>query len=544
VTATFTTGGAISTVGPGSATVPQAQRDAVNASLSAYIEKTLGSVVGKSVGTGVDLKAVALLTVSLKTGLRAKIGTSLGVSGGISAGGVGGTAGGGNQLATGAGSPASTVGGATGRVGGVVAGGVSLRASLGASGSPVQFGQSSTGNFGVGASSGLSSKSGLSMTAGASIKSSLSSALDTAMAQNGLSGSQRSAMKSDLLPAMNSAVDNSLGSAFGPDLVYPNAAGVPLLSAHVTMQDRGTWHAHCEIDHPSDDAQVVTGPFTFNIDNVEFRGTVVPDRSGVQDGTGGRQQLYVVGGAGGLDTEIQVRNYASGQTRAQTIIEDILRDSGESLSTEADQTYLNKRVTGWQRAAGKAQLALDQICEAIGAQWRVLRDGTVWIGQDQWPEIEPSGTVEGQDWASGSVTVAPDFPTLVPGVIVRGQQIHQVEHHFGDDGKLRTECRAKSHRQLVDGFLDRAQRKNVYGYRYRCTVKNQNDDGTVDVVTDDEKMKGKGVSKCRMRFGLPGVTAKVSNGARCLLGWDDADPSLPYVSDFESAAAFITIDIA
>lgn len=538
-------GGAQPTVGTGALGISPDRRAAINLSLSAFLEKELGKQVALALGTGASLNDTALLTRSLKTGLSAKIGASLGIGGGISAGGVGGTAGGGTNLAAGTGASAGIAGGLSGKLGGVAAGGFSLGAGLGTrattgTGASVALGSSSTGNFGVGAQAGFggSGASGVKVGAGSSIKTSVLAALDTAMAQQGLSGAERSQIRSDMKPAVSSAVDDSFKSAYGPDLGYPHAQGVQLLGYEVTMQDAGAWHAVFEIDQPTDDSPIATGPFKADIDGVEFVGTVVPDRSGA---FAGRQRLYVIGGAGGLDTSLEPKNYASGLTRARTVVDDILRDSGETLSDESDTALLETRLPGWQRSAGTAKHSLDVLCARIGASWRVLRDGTLWIGTDEWPEVEPAGTVMSQDWGHGQIQVAPDNATLVPGIIVRGQKIRQVVHRSGDKGILRTELHAKSPRQLVDNMLERVQRKNIYGYRYRCRVSRRNADGTVDVVTDDERMKGTGVAKCRVLAGMMNAELKPEAGARCLVGWSDGDPSLPYVSEFEAGSPGVTV---
>jgi len=547
-------GGAKPTAGTTALSISPDRRAAINLSLTAFLDKELGKQVTAALGAHISVGQAALMTASLKTGLRANIGAGLGLGTGVSAGGVGGTAGGGANLAPGTGSSAGAAGGLSGKLGGVPTGSFSLGAGMGTrattsgtGGASVALGASSTGDFGVGAKAGLGGSAGaggqggVTMGAGASIKASVMGALDSAMAGQGLSGAERNQLRAEMKPQVNRAVDDSFHSAFGPDLGYPHANGVQLLGFEVTLQHNGAWQANCEIDHPSDDSPIATGPFRFNIDGVEFSGTVVPDRSGAW---GGRQNLYVVGGAGGLDGEIGARNYGGGLTRVKTVIDDILRDAGESLSPESDSALLGQQVAAWQRSAGTAKHALDMICQRIGATWRVLRDGTVWVGRDEWPEVEPAGTVMDQDWGRGHVTVAPDNATLVPGIIVRGQKIKQVTYRTADDGKLRATLSSTSHRGLVDGILERAQRKNQYGYRYRCKVTRQNADGTVDVLTDDDRMKGRGISKCAIRCGFPGATIKVSAGARCVVGWDDADPTLPFVSDWESGTPFDSIDIS
>jgi hypothetical protein len=492
----------------------------VNAAVGSALDARLSADVSAALGPKVDLQRSLALTRALNTGIRAKVGATLGV-----------------------GAPPAT--GAAGTV--APSGALSLGSSLGtrasagsSSGGAVSLGVSLSGGFGVGASAGLdrAAQSGITSRAGAAIKASLVASLDSTMLGLGLSASERSELRTEIAPAIEQAVGEGFQTAFGPELGYPHAQGVVLLGCEVTMRDVGAWRGWVEIDWDGE-AEAPTGPFVFDIDGVEFRATVVPGRSGAW---GGRMRVYVVGGAGGLDEELPVQNYAGGVTRIKTVVDDILRASGETLSSEADATILATQLPSWQRSAGPATAALDLVLAQAGATWRVLRDGTVWVGVDSWPEVEPSGTVLESDWADGVITVAPDFPTLVPGITVREQKISEVRHELGPKG-LRTHLHAKTIAQLMERFTRRTQKESEYAKRYRCRVTRQNANGTVDVLVDDERMKGRGIGSCRVRAGFPGATIKVPAGARCLVGWDDGEPTLPYVDGWESGTAFTSIDI-
>jgi hypothetical protein len=49
-------------------------------------------------------------------------------------------------------------------------------------------------------------------------------------------------------------------------------------------------------------------------------------------------------------------------------------------------------------------------------------------------------------------------------------------------------------------------------------------------------MRGDGLAKVPIRHGLPGVTVKVKQGARLLLGFEAGDPRRPYASLWEPGA--------
>jgi hypothetical protein len=81
-------------------------------------------------------------------------------------------------------------------------------------------------------------------------------------------------------------------------------------------------------------------------------------------------------------------------------------------------------------------------------------------------------------------------------------------------------------RTLVLRWLDFTR---YYGV-YEASIQGQADDDTVDVLPDDPKLRGDGLQRVPIRHGLPGVTVRVAEGSRCLLGFENGDPSKPYVS--------------
>jgi hypothetical protein len=71
-----------------------------------------------------------------------------------------------------------------------------------------------------------------------------------------------------------------------------------------------------------------------------------------------------------------------------------------------------------------------------------------------------------------------------------------------------------------------------YGALYAATVKSQQADGTLGLVFDDPRWPP--ADGIPVRAGLPGVTLKVSAGARCLVGFENQDASKPRVMQWES----------
>ncbi len=511
------------------------ERTRVNRQVGTAIDQKLGASMKTAFGLNLDAAKLIALTGASKASLRSTLSTSLGIT-----------------KETGAGAGGSVSLGS--------AGGVQGQASLGTilglkpSGSTTTAGGQGTPLAGVTLAAGADPKAIPGLTSGITVldadavqvrvsasrevQAELDVAISDALNKSGLSPQKQEAVKSELQPKLNKSLDDTFRSSFGPAPEFPHAMGVRLLGCDIRMPRRGEWTAIVSIDQEELDAAPPTGPFWFELEKIEFRCSVIPGRSGRSQG--GRTSLRVIGGAGGLAHDLDVRNY--GATTVKTVVDDILRDAGETLSAEADATVLAKKLPSWQRVQGHGRLALDLLLDKVGATWRILRDGTVWIGVDAWPEVEPDGNVLDDDWGDGSILLAPDTPTMVPGVVVRGQRVEEVVHHLDRKG-LRTELRSVGVRSAVDRALDPIRHSTEYTKRYRCKVTRQNANGRVDVLVDDERMKGRGVQNCAIRVGTPGTTITAETGARCLVGWDDGDPALPYVSDWESGTRFQKISI-
>lgn len=491
-----------SSLSTGVSSLTPAQRQAVNNSVGFEVERKLPQQLAASLGPNTQLSVgqIAALSGALKLAVRAQLGQQLGISSNVGA--AGGTA---------------------------PSGGQTLASSVGTK-SAAKPGKAPTGALNVSA--------GLKFSIGAQLQAALGTIVDAGLLGAGIQPTARNQVGSELKPALNSALNDSLQSAFGPSPGYPHASGVLVLGTEITMHAEGPWYANVDIDLP-DDKDIPTGPFVHEFEGVEFRGTVEPARSGR---FGGRCHLKVVGGAGGLATELQVRNYSGGVTRIRTVVDDILRDSGETLSEESDQALLDTQINGWHRTAGPGGRQLTALLSRYGATWRVLRDGTVWVGTDGWPEVEPNGTVIDVHNGDGIVTSAPDVPDSVPGIVVRGHRIVQVVHRLDERG-LRTEHHAKSVQTAMSRFLEPVRTEIDYSRRYPCEVVTQNADGTVQVMPDDAAIKGRGLDRCTIYVGLPGTVVKVPHGARCLVAFAAGDPSRPYIDGWAMGTDFESIDI-
>lgn len=312
--------------------------------------------------------------------------------------------------------------------------------------------------------------------------------------------------------------------------------GSLLLSADVTEPRVGAWRVELEADA----TEAFSGAVTLDLNGIEFKGTVLPGRSGEH---GGSVRAAVVGGKGGLSKTIAAQNYANGVIRVETIVKDILRAAGETLSASSDAAVLGRQLPKWHREEGVASHALVAVLDAAQASFRVNRAGEVWVGVDTYPVANPEHVLTDEDWSAGILALDCESPELEPGTTFREQKIEQCIHRLRPNS-FTTEAHLTTLRSSLDAFLGRIRSKVDYSRLYDCRVAGQNADKTLQLVPDSPVMKGKGLDRVPIKHGLPGVEVIVKEGARVKLGFDAGEPSSPFAALWETNADFVTIRIA
>ncbi len=87
----------------------------------------------------------------------------------------------------------------------------------------------------------------------------------------------------------------------------------------------------------------------------------------------------------------------------------------------------------------------------------------------------------------------------------------------------------KAFKALVDGLTKRVD----YLAWYPGTIASQDEAGLLDVTVDDPRIVS--VVGVPIRYGIPGVTAKVKTGGRVMIGFDSGNPDKPIATVWESA---------
>lgn len=203
---------------------------------------------------------------------------------------------------------------------------------------------------------------------------------------------------------------------------------LPVLAGIIGLPQIGNWSADVEVPAPT---SVPSGPATITLGSLSFVGTF--SRAGF-DGRG-RLRAWIVGGAAGLGKTLVPRSYLGVPLRIP--LQDVLTDAGEKLASTADQATLNFQVPAWSRMQDLAAASLAAIAAVTEASWRVLTDGTVWIGPEQWPTSDMVASAISFEPEEKRRTVASLAPQILPGQVFEGDRVVFVQHLIDSDG-LRT----------------------------------------------------------------------------------------------------------
>lgn len=303
-----------------------------------------------------------------------------------------------------------------------------------------------------------------------------------------------------------------------------------VLRGSLTLPRVGRWHADLVVDSPVPLAGPVA--LAFGDGALLFRGAI--HRGDVFQDT---FHCRIVGGANALAHEIPAKYYRGVPLRLP--LADLLREVGETLAATSDEAVLSRLLVKWTRRAGPAAHALAELVDVGEAAWRVLPNGSVWVGRETWPTLETPHQLLKDDRADGRIEIASDLPLLRPGVVFGQRHIAAVVHTFGPD-KVRSEAWV-SREPSIDRFkssftsLVRATMREVDHHKpYAARVVLQDADGTLQLRPDDERLPG--LTGVPIRYGVPGVTAKVPPGARCVVEFEQGDPRTPIVTGFEPGA--------
>lgn len=321
--------------------------------------------------------------------------------------------------------------------------------------------------------------------------------------------------------------------------------GVTVLSGTIWLPAVGVTSADLVLDNPDGtgfdsgtDVTLTTADGSFSL-----TGTIAPNRNGtLLDAS----HVRVLGGAGGMAQMVTPRYYAQPGALVSDVVNAILNDVGESLSSTSDAGFLGTTLPAWLVIQASASASLQRLIDVVspGFRWRVLADGTVWVGAESWPSATVSNSDAMRfDPVEGSYDLGVEAPFIAPGMNVTGVNLSgtsngdvgnvgRVEHHI-EGGKIRTivyQDMPQTERGIaaaIGALVDNAVAHVDLFALYEAQVIKQSGN-TVDVQPKDSRLPG--MSGVQLRHGLPAVSVTVAPGAFVLVGWDGGDPSKPYAA--------------
>jgi len=215
-------------------------------------------------------------------------------------------------------------------------------------------------------------------------------------------------------------------------VAFATLNGRPVFHGSICMPRVGAWTANFAVDGSA----AITGGCTLAIaGGLTLVGTAVA--SGVWLDTA---RLLVVGGAGGLTKTARAQHYR--QTTLRAVLQALLATAGERLASSSDATTLALTFPGWVTTAQPVGRMIAALLEDVrlppATTWRVLPDGSLFIGQETWPDSRLMNVTDYQDLAErpedGAAELGVEAPALLPGTALGGRRVSYVEHRLDGEG--------------------------------------------------------------------------------------------------------------
>jgi len=202
-------------------------------------------------------------------------------------------------------------------------------------------------------------------------------------------------------------------------LSFPVGDTYRVSSGTVELPRTGIWIADVKMISQT----IPSGPVVATLGPVPMLGTVA-----VAQLVNGVIDLRVVGGAGGLGNAARPKHYH--QPLVNHVLTDLMRDAGEMLSPDCTPAVVNAPLEAWTTLGLPATTGtmLAALCAILGCNWRVLSDGTVWIGAEDWPDSGVAYRSIDTDGANAAQVVGTDGPAIWPGMLLGGRRVDFVTH--------------------------------------------------------------------------------------------------------------------
>ena len=285
--------------------------------------------------------------------------------------------------------------------------------------------------------------------------------------------------------------------------------GKRILCARVAIPRCGIWHMNIE----SDGSIPLTGEANIAFGG-EWRGIAIKS----SDIFPGRMKTVIVGAQ--LDDDVAPKYFRKTQGRA--LLDYVL---GSRKSNGISSSILSRYVGDWCFVRQPRADAIRSLAEALSATWRVLPDGSIWCGVDEYPPADLGSAVRVASDSDSATYGIDTIPDIRPGMSIDGLQIERVEYFLeADSARMRLFFGARPESPLETAVKHYTARLDFYAM-YPARVVAQNPDGSLELKPDDARLPG--FSAVPIRYGVPGIRVEVVPGARIGIEFEGGNPSAP-----------------
>jgi hypothetical protein len=337
-------------------------------------------------------------------------------------------------------------------------------------------------------------------------------------------------------------------------------AGISIFQITLQLPRTGVWTLDCISSDPALTELIDGTAVTVQFGALTLQGTVATGSR-----TYGAENVRVVGGADGLPTATPASGWLN--VPLVNVLQAILESVGESLSptvTQASLPALYAPVPFWAVINEPAGTAISRIADYCSATWRVLLDGTIWMGVDTYP-VQPLAstyTLKRQSPELRKELWGIDPPELLPAVTFNpptgwsndsiGGRVSVLTYTIlpvGGDRENTTQlCEilyelgtsAPPNNRLVQPLADTITtlaREFDYLGSYPARVQYQSG-GAVDVTPEAAWLPT--LNGVPLKFGTPATTATFSRGARVYLRFENGSPAAPFIETYDPLVAGAT----
>lgn len=292
----------------------------------------------------------------------------------------------------------------------------------------------------------------------------------------------------------------------------------------------GNFSAHLVL---SDANAAPTGKVTLVWFGTSFSGYSI--RSGDNEG---RYSCLVVGGNGGFWKTVPSKMYDY-RVKANLPLTEILSSVGEKLSSKSTPSILTRELVNWPRLTQRCDECLNVITDQIGAIWRVLPDGTVFVGTDSWksaPAFDHSLQWRDPTWSSAtfitqSVGILPGQRWPTNTLPISNKKVSCVKYQISPDNFYMTAWFADEDGAFIDDplhaglvvFVKQTMRYVDFYAEYPAQVVLQRNDGTLDVTPESPKLPP--MTSVPVRVPVSGTKIKVNGGDKVTILFENGDPT-------------------